>query len=316
VSTSRYESRYEYPLPPVEKVEPVVVTRPVGAPRSFECTRCQLRVWDGVDYSWCPRCSANVSWIDPALTHVFNDESPRKSSASHAGMAGGLAAGIGATIMGVCKLIQLGVLALDPVGRIYAAPLLLVLIVGAVFALGALVATIGQFRDLVRDRVTRVAHGLEHACIALLERAGHKAHEGQTKNNAFVVEIANDGRATNDFVRATTEEAIARVAAGQRHLAFTPKCGTSLLVKVVLASMVVIGATIGFALFGVCLPIVLGTILAALVATLLSRPLGLLAQRAWTVSTEFSSVSVRLVDSEATADGSRMCFVVALNVSA
>ncbi|CAN5914781.1 hypothetical protein BH11MYX2_BH11MYX2_20380 [soil metagenome] len=78
-------------------------------------------------------------------------------------------------------------------------------------------------------------HGFEHACISVLESAGHKAFEGRTQKSAFVVEIANDGRVSSDSVRAATTEAIARLVDGERALAFTPKCGTSLLVKVVLA---------------------------------------------------------------------------------
>lgn len=300
-----------------EPAEVPVVVRAPGKPLSFECTSCRLRVWDGVDYSWCPRCSAKVSWIDPETTPVFNDAAPLlRPDAPYVGMASGLAVGIGGAIYGVLRLIQLGALALDPVGRIYAAPLLLVLVAGAVFVVGSLAATIGELRELVRDRVTRVAHGVEHACIALLERAGHKAFEGRTQKSAFVVEIANDGRASNARVRAAAIEAIDRLLNGERELAFTPRCGTSLLVKIVLASMVVIGCATGVALFGLSLPIVLGTIIAAIAAAVLARPLGLLAQRAWTVSTEFSSASVRLVESETTARGDRVVFLVALNVSA
>src|SRR5262245_8070830 len=112
---------------------------------TFACPRCDVVLHDGVDYTWCPVCSLPVDWIDlskplwccdqcdafvneacdnwpecaacdRAMTRVQALESPRQSS--RASRRGAIA------VLVPIALLQIAVLASDPIGLVVAAPLL------------------------------------------------------------------------------------------------------------------------------------------------------------------------------------------------
>jgi hypothetical protein len=102
--------------------------------------------------------------------------------------------------------------------------------------------------------------------------------------------------------RQATEKAIRRIAAGETRLAYSRRCGTSLLVAVLLLSILggaIVGLLAGFA------PHVIAALVAsaAVIVWLASAPLGLLAQGLLTVSTQFSSAEIVSVVQAVAADG-------------
>lgn len=218
---------------------------------------------------------------------------------------------IGAGLYMVVSIAQLIVMALDPIARIYVAPMLLALVVGAVLMIAATVSSLGELRAVVADRATRVVHGLEHACLAVLEQRGHTIHGGRTEPGRFAIEISNDGRVSALEVRRATREAVIRIAGGEEALAYSPRCGTSLFVALLLLSLVAVGGATCALLLGASAPhVILGCSVLGILARAAARPLGLLAQRTLTVSTQFVSAFVGEVTIEVSADGQRTRFVV------
>ena len=141
---------------------------------------------------------------------------------------------------------------------------------------------------LVRSRRTRVRHGLEHATIAQLEHEGYTPKGGCTFDWGFVVHVKRDRRLRSSTLKKTTTRAINRVLAGDTALTITPECGTSMLVGVLLAAVTTV-VVLGIALFA-SLTWSAAIFLALFCLFLVqfgSRPLGLLAQRFLTVSTDF-----------------------------
>ncbi|HEX8114379.1 MAG TPA: DUF6391 domain-containing protein [Kofleriaceae bacterium] len=195
------------------------------------------------------------------------------------------------------------------------APLLLVAVIAAGYFLVAVVASLGELRHLVRDRRTRVIHGLEHACARLLERQGHTVIAGQTHPGFFELEVVNDGRASAVAVEQATTEAIARIAAGERALALDPRCGTSLLVGAISVSALLVAATIAGLVAGIARgPLILGTAVAALLVWCGARRLGLLVQRALTVSTSFAAARGHRIARMPSASGDTAMFLVYVQV--
>lgn len=281
--------------------------RPEGAPPSYVCSRCRLILYDGVDYTWCPACSAPVDWV--AMDRPAAPP-PRAGSRAVAGMAG-----VGLSAMTLMYLGQLVVTALDPLGFALVAPLLLVAVIGAGCLLVAVAASLGELRHLVRDRRTRVIHGLEHACAQLLERAGHPVLAGQAHPGFFALEVVNDGRASTTAVEQATAEAIARITAGERALALDPRCGTSLLVGAVSVSALLVAATIAGLVAGIAHgPLILGTAIAALGVWRGARRLGLLVQRTLTVSTAFAAARGHRIVRVPSASGDTAAFLVYVQV--
>jgi hypothetical protein len=318
------------------------VTRPSGAPRSFACPGCDFVLWEEIDYTWCPKCGLDVDWIDPRLpvwccatcdelVNEDRDAWPRCTrcetvmSRVHAveepipdrNRGPGLAIAFGQTVYLLALVAQVIVLALDPIGRAFLAPLIALGVLGAGLMIVAVASGLGELGAVVRDRRTRVIHGLEHACLELLRRDGHRIHGGQTTTGMFEIEIENAGRASLHAVTEATRTAIQRIDAGDHALAYSRQCGTSLLVALLLLSVVVIGGAVIALVAGVRTDVVIaGTAAMGLVAWLASRPLGLLAQRTLTVSTRFKYAVVREVTRVISADGRRARFVVRLAVGA
>ena len=161
--------------------------------------------------------------------------------------------------------------------------------------LWALRASFRELRDLARDRVTRIIHGLEHAAIKIMERDGQRVLGGLTRAGFFEVYVpsdsANPGQAK--LIRKSTSEAIRRIRDGERRLAFDRRCGTSLLVAVLLVALAAIGSgAVGLSMHlrpQVLLAIGVGFVVVVVLGT---RPLGLLAQYLLTVSTALRSARV------------------------
>ena len=133
-------------------------------------------------------------------------------------------------------------------------------------------------------------HALEHATISVL--AGKMGQDirlvGRATNSGFYLY----GEMTEDHVRESTLEALARLQRGERHLAVSPLCGTNLAVAGILA--------------GVASLIALGNrsrieripnvLLASMLAMLVAQPLGGLVQKHLTTDPDLSDtefVSVR-----------------------
>jgi hypothetical protein len=318
------------------------VVRPQGAPMSYACPACDVILYDGIDYLWCPVCSLPVDWVDlskpfwccetcdafvneerehwPAcnacacpMSRVQALESPPPPPSPS--IAVERAAAIGVSVMMVLQLVELAALALDPLGFVIVAPLLLLFVFGAVAFSVAALASVRELVALIRDQRTRSIHGLEHACLNLLERRGCKPVGGQTHDGFFEIEILNDGRASVEAVLNAASEAMTRVTGGESSLAFDPRCGTSLLVGLAVVSVLIITATIAGFVKGI--PpgaLAASTAIAALLAWWGSRPLGLLAQRTLTVSTKFAAAQVQRIVRVINASGSTATFLVYVHI--
>jgi Domain of unknown function (DUF6391) len=318
------------------------VVRPQGAPMSYACPACDVILYDGIDYVWCPVCSLPVDWVDlskpfwccetcdafvneerehwPAcnacacpMSRVQALESPPPPPSRS--IAVERAAAIGLSAMMVLQVVEIAALALDPLGFAIVAPVLLLFVLGAVAFSVAALASVRELVALIRDQRTRGIHGLEHACLNLLERRGCKPLGGQTHDGFFEIEILNDGRASVEAVHSAASEAMTRVAGGESSLAFDPRCGTSLLVGLAVVSVLIVTATVVGFVKGIPPGILAAsTAIAALLVWWGSRPLGLLAQRTLTVSTSFAAAQVQRIVRVIHASGSTATFLVYVHI--
>lgn len=215
----------------------------------------------------------------------------------------------------VCTLLQLVSLAIDRFAFALVAPILALVAIGALGFLVVTAVSVREIATLVRDRKTRVVHGLEHATLAVLKQRGAETFNGITTKGAFVIEIANGAQATSAAVRDAALEAIRRIRGGERSLAYTRHCGTSLMVALLLASLVIVSGGIAGVVAGLAGNVVAGLVaVAVLLAWLASRWLGLLAQRYLTVSTRFAVATVGAIANDVAANGDRASFSVAIDV--
>jgi hypothetical protein len=246
------------------------------------------------------------------MTRVHALERPPVASTSARGRWVAKRVGYGA--IALVGAIQVVVLALDPIGFALVAPLLLLGVIAAVLFLLALASSLGEIRALLRDRETRVIHGLEHACASILERDGQRPLAGQTHSGFFELDVASDGGATVGVVRRAVNEAIRTIRDGHPRLAYHPRCGTSLLVAATLvATILVAGSAVGLYLGLPVRVVASATVLCAVLAGFAARPLGLLAQRL-TVATRFRSASIHRIVRIATGGGRIARFAVYLRV--
>ncbi len=313
-----------------------------GAVYSY-CPMCNLPV-DWVDLNtpvWCcpdcdamfngpaptaPRCQAcdqPMVWIDPPAEPFVAVGSERETAAAR--LRSRVLEWLYQTALTAFLLMALLgpllSLALDPQWRYMAlalaAPALLVPITLAGLFLWTLGTSLRELRDLVRDRRTRIIHGLEHAAATLLVRDGEMVYGGLTHPTFFELHLSRQtgGGGQAKTIRRSVQEAIRRIRAGERRLAFHPRCGTSILVTVFLvAVMAVASAVIGFFMH-LRAEAVLGTAAAFLLLIIVgARPLGLLAQRFFTVSTDLRSARVVRIIRSLTGGGDRVCYNVYLNV--
>ena len=141
-------------------------------------------------------------------------------------------------------------------------------------------------RSLLND--IRRNHALEHATVAvLLERGARPPLGGYSTRSGFLI----FGRLETELVEESALGALARLNAGQKELAVSPFCGTTIVTRAVLSGLVtslIMGRKEGRVRR---IPI----LAAALVgAALLSRPLGDALQRLYTTLSE--PVGQQIVD--------------------
>jgi len=138
----------------------------------------------------------------------------------------------------------------------------------------------------------RVMHGLEHATVKLLENQHAISGHGWADSEGFAIEPVG-GRLKPSVVAGIARHAIERVAAGDRELAYDPRCGTVRAVGISLA-LIAAGAvaTLGDLLDAPPAATLAAAIVLAAAAAMARFRLGMFAQRAITVSTELGAATV------------------------
>jgi len=143
----------------------------------------------------------------------------------------------------------------------------------------------------VADLLTRIRrnHALEHATVALLAQKleGRARLVGRAGLTGFYLY----GDLPGEMVEEAAKEALKRLQRGQEELALSPFCGTNLAVTVLLtalASLFLSQGTRGWQRLKRLID-------AALLALLLAQPLGRLAQKYLTTSTDLAGVRIRQV---------------------
>jgi hypothetical protein len=147
---------------------------------------------------------------------------------------------------------------------------------------------------IVRDRATRIAHGLEHATIAVLSEEGFPTLHGFTHGrDRFVVALGEGGEGKRDAVQQATAKAIRRILDGERSLAYHSGCGTSEVVFAVSLWLVYMSCVLLSFLVGGAVPIFFAfSVIVFRIWLACETALGLLAQRLFTVSTAFATGAV------------------------
>jgi len=264
----------------------------VSRPFTFWCDACNVEWADGVDYTTCPRCGSDVRWID-AVPQV------RTELPSVPAMARGVLVGL-----------------LAPHDFHYLRVLLVVVQVGAAVGTVMTFALVPAMRGLLTERL-RILHGLEHATIAVLEERGIEVARGLSHDRMFELEIMSEVGAstTVELIGSATDAAIARVRGGEHELVYTPLCGTSVVVGWMLVGLAVSGAgALALAVHMATGHAFAGTVALFVLARWLTGPLGLFAQRAFTVSPRFASACVRTIFREVTPNGRRVIYTVCVDV--
>lgn len=205
-----------------------------------------------------------------------------------------------------------GALALHPLGRLFVYPLVGLVVLVAIAAAIGIAKSIREVVAISRDRRTRVTHGLEHACLAVLREQGHETLGGVTKPGRFIVGIARG--VSYDIVRDAAREAVRRVREGETSLAYSPHCGTSALVGAALFTVIVLGCTLGSIMLGVGIgPAFMAAAVLGVIAMGIHERLGLFAQRTLTVSTRFADARVGDVKDDSLGD--RRAYSVPITVT-
>jgi hypothetical protein len=270
---------------------------------SFWCDACEVELSDGVDYTTCPRCGGEVRSIDIGTSSQTTTAFP--------------------TVDVMARWLFVAVIAVQTALALVAPhdfPYLRVMLVVAQVA--AAVATVMGFvlvpamRGLLTERV-RILHGLEHATIAVLAERDIFIARGLTYDRMFELELPSEyGAHTNEEMIATAcDAAIARVKGGEHALVFTKDCGTSLVVGWLLVALAIAGVGALALAYDVATGYAFaGTVALFALARRLTGPLGLFAQRAFTVSPHFASARVRTIHREVTSNGGRVIYTVCVDV--
>ncbi|MFN0252816.1 MAG: DUF6391 domain-containing protein [Kofleriaceae bacterium] len=147
---------------------------------------------------------------------------------------------------------------------------------------------------IVRDPATRIAHGLEHATLAVLSQDGLPAVRGFTHGrDRFVIALEAGNEHQLTAVREAAASSIRRIRGGERSLAYQPGCGTSEVVSAVSLWLVVVTSMVFSLVVGGSAAIFLAvSVIVFRFWLAFETALGLLAQRLFTVSTEFASARV------------------------
>lgn len=165
---------------------------------------------------------------------------------------------------------------------------------------------------MIQQLISRVRrnHGLEHASIHVLsEQHTQFSAQGNANHRGFYLNIFGDV-AESDVKRAV-EEAFARMKGGEHQLAVHPNCGTVLLTT---ATMATLATQVAFGIeqrrqrsdktdLAVLIGAMPSAILAASLALIASRPVGLRIQERYTTSGNLGKmelVSVKRIRPSAT----------------
>ena len=206
------------------------------------------------------------------------------------------AEGVFAKTRWILPITYIVLLLIDPWHAAWIRPVLFILQLAGLAGIVYTIRNSVGIRALIRDRRTRGVHGLEHATATLLEQRGIVVGSGCSFVDSFVLVIDHGGRLHDRIseVKATVIEAIARIRQGEHALAYHPRCGTSRLVATLLLSTTVVMVWLTALIFRLPLAYVAsGTLVMLVAAYRLMTPLGLLAQRAFTVSVDLASAHVK-----------------------
>lgn len=142
-------------------------------------------------------------------------------------------------------------------------------------------------------------HGLEHATIHVLsEKHRNFSAQGNSDHGGFNLNIYGD--ITEDEVFDAVKEAYQRMKAGEHQLAVHPNCGTVLLTTATMATLTAIGtfsleqlrqkeSKLNFSVLVNALPT---TILAVVMALIVSRPVGVQLQARYTVEGDLQNMQI------------------------
>ena len=175
-------------------------------------------------------------------------------------------------------------------------PLTILLIVPFAFALGSLNTLLTlpfQMIAVALDKERRRNHALEHATVNVLEeRIGQRLPiSGFAEADGFFV---NGVAAQPAAIMAAAQEGLQRLQAGERSLAWHPRCGT-----VIVAGQLISALTFFAVLFylKLSLPTLLvAMVVALLLGRLLAQPLGLLLQRTLTTRTDVGNLHLDRIE--------------------
>jgi hypothetical protein len=147
---------------------------------------------------------------------------------------------------------------------------------------------------IVHDPLTRVVHGLEHATLAVLAEDGLPTIHGFTHGrDRFVVALAEGQAQQHASVVEAATRAIRRIHEGEHALAYQPGCGTSEAVSAVTLWLMYVASVLFTLVIGGSVQIFVAvSVVVFRIWLAWETPLGLLAQRLFTVSTAFSSATV------------------------
>jgi uncharacterized protein YqhQ len=136
-------------------------------------------------------------------------------------------------------------------------------------------------------QAVRQNHALEHATIHVLTRRNpYRSVMGRSGPSGFVIY----GQVSTEELQEAAEEALARLQAGEAHLAVHPRCGTNLAVTGLLVGTAAFTATLGKSRTKIeRLPTAL---MAATLAALAAQPLALKVQQRVTTTPEVEGVSI------------------------
>lgn len=142
-------------------------------------------------------------------------------------------------------------------------------------------------------------HGLEHATIHVLsEKHRNFSAQGNSDHGGFNLNIY--GNITEDEVFDAVKEAYQRMKGGEHQLAVHPNCGTVLLTTATMATLTAIGtfsleqmrqkeSKLNFSVLVNALP---ATILAVVMALIVSRPVGVQLQARYTVEGDLQNMQL------------------------
>jgi hypothetical protein len=168
---------------------------------------------------------------------------------------------------------------------------LIAIIVTIGLTLGSLVTLVrapGQLLTLLHNQTLRRNHALEHATVNVIEEwYGPSRLSGLAQPGGFIIQ----GGAPPALVAAGAHEALARLRAGERHLAIHRRCGTTLLAAQLVMEIAFLMVLVLTRELSV-LPFVVGIV----AAVLLARRVSPLLQRFVTTSARISSMTITGVE--------------------